>query len=411
MLRFNVIAFTHHTIGVDEIGKFHLEEDQIVPKMEHLKQQMNLEEVMYLSTCNRVEFVFVTRSEVNDAFEAHFLNEFNEDWDEKHISNLIEGSKNWNGINAVNHLIEVACSLDSMVIGEREIITQMKDAFEFARVNDLSGDTIRIVMQQVIQTAKRVYTETGIATKPVSVVSLAYHQLVDRNLPLDARIVFIGAGITNTNMGRFLKKHGYHNFIVFNRSIERAKQLAKMLNGKAFSLAEMNDFKGGFDLLVSCTAANEPLIDQEKYQNLTNGEQDQKVVIDLALPADLDPQLKSQYSIDHISIDYLKSISDDNLAERKKELIKVRHIIYEAVEEFKEIFKLRQIEIKMRTIPERVKEIRSVAVNEVFNRDLDELDEDSRELVDKILNYMEKKYVSVPMLVAKEMFSKKGSEE
>ena len=411
MLRFNVIAFTHHTIGVDEIGKFHLEEEQIVPKMEHLKQQMNLEEIMYISTCNRVEFVFVTRQDVNEAFEAHFLNEFNEDWDEAHISTLIEGSKSWNGINAVNHLIEVASSLDSMVIGEREIITQMKDAFEFARLNNLSGDTIRIVMQQVIQTAKRVYTETDIATKPVSVVSLAYHQLVDRQLPLDARIIFVGAGVTNTNMGRFLMKHGYTNFTVFNRTLERGEQLAKMLNGIAITLDKLDDFKNGFDLLVTCTAANEPIIDTEVYKNLLNGDADQKTVIDLALPADLDPTVKDEFKIDHISIDYLKSISENNIAERKKELIKVRQIIYDAVEEFKEIFKMRQIEIKMRTIPERVKEIRSTAVNEIFDKDLAQLDDDSRELVDKILNYMEKKYVSVPMLVAKEMFTQNSNEE
>lgn len=410
MLRFNVIAFTHHTIGVDQIGKFHLEEDQIVPKMEHLRKQMNLEEIMYLSTCNRVEFVFVTKGEVNEAFEAHFLNEFNQGWDESELSFLIQGAKSWNGINAVNHLIEVASSLDSMVIGEREIIAQIKEAFEFARRNDLSGDTIRLVMQQVIQTAKRVYSETEIATKPVSVVSLAYHQLIDRKLPLDARIVFVGAGVTNTNLGRFLKKHGYSNFTVFNRSLERAEQLAKMLSGKAYSLAQVNQFKGGFDLLVTCTAATDPVIDTATYNSLLQGEPVNKIIIDLAVPADLHPDVKEAFDIDHISVEYLKTISDNHLESRKKELIKVHQIIYEAVEEFKEIFKMRQIEIKMRTIPERVKEIRSMAVNEVFCKDLEKLDDHSRELVEKILNYMEKKYVAVPMLVAKEMLQKNESQ-
>ena len=407
MLRFNVIAFTHHTIGVDEIGKFHLEEDQIVTKMEHLKSQMNLEEIMYLSTCNRVEFVFVTKLEVDNAFTAHFLNEFNEDWDEEHISNLIQGSKSWNGINAVNHLIEVASSLDSMVIGEREIITQMKGAFEFARVHDLSGDTIRLVMTQVIQTAKRVYTETDIATKPVSVVSLAYHELVNRKLPLDAKILFVGAGVTNTNMGRFLKKHGYTNFTIFNRSLERAEQLAEMLEGSANALADLNQYQDGFDLLVTCTAASEHIIGKDIYASMINGDSSKKIVIDLAVPADLDPSVKDEFNVDHISVEYLKTISENNLEERKKELIKVHQIIYEAVEEFKEIFKMRQIEIKMRTIPERVKEIRSTAINEVFNKDIEQLDDNSKEVLEKILNYMEKKYVSVPMLVAKEMFSEK----
>lgn len=410
MLRFNVIAFTHHTIGVEEIGKFHLEADEVVSKMEHLKQQLNLQEIMYLSTCNRVEFVFVTKEDVDRVFQGHFLNEFNPDWDQQHITFLMEGSKSWNGINAINHLIEVASSLDSMVIGEREIITQMKDAFEYARINNLSGDTIRIAMQQVIQTAKRVYTETNIAQKPVSVVSLAYHQLCERELSKDARVVFIGAGVTNTNMARFLKKHGFTNFTVFNRSQKNADLLAEMINGKAYTLEHLKDYDKGFDLIVTCTAASGAVITNDIYAQLLQGEKSQKTIVDLALPSDLDAEVKENFDVDHISIEFLKEISDSNIAERKKELIKVRQIIYEAVEEFKEIFKMRQVEIRMRTIPERVKEIRAVAENEVFSKDLEQLDDESREVVDRILNYMEKKYISVPMLVAKEMFQNKDSE-
>ncbi|MEZ4923406.1 MAG: glutamyl-tRNA reductase [Crocinitomicaceae bacterium] len=407
MLRFNVIAFTHHSIGVDEIGKFHLEQDEVITKMNHLKQQMNLKEIMYVSTCNRVEFIFVAKREVDKAFIAVFLNEFNPDWDDDHIEQLIDGAKFWNGINAVNHLIEVASSLDSMVIGEREIITQMKDSFEFARANDLSGDTIRIVMRQVIETAKRVYTETEIAAKPVSVVSLAYHKLSEFNLPKDARILVIGAGVTNTNMGRFLIKHGFKNFKVYNRSIENAGKLAKLLKGDAFALSDIANHQGGFDIMIICTSAAEAIITPELYSTLLAGDTEKKYVVDLAVPADLHPKVNQEFNVEHISVQYLQTISDQNLAARKSELIKVRQIIYEAVEEFKEIFEMRQIEIKMRTIPERVKEIRTTAINEVFSKELEELDDNSREVIDKILNYMEKKYVSVPMLMAKEMFSKK----
>lgn len=411
MLRFNVIAFTHHTIGVDEIGKFHLENNEIKPRMQQLKDQLNISEIMYVSTCNRVEFVLVSEADVDDIFMTHMLNEFNPKWDQQHILHLIENAKVWNGINAVNHLIEVSSSLDSMVIGEREIITQMKDAFEFARLNGLSGDTIRIVMKQVVQTAKRVFTETSIAEKPVSVVSLAYHELKSRGLSNDARIVFIGAGVTNTNMGRFLLKHGFSNFTIFNRSLNRAEQLATLLNGSAKKLDEIKAFKSGFDLLVCCTAANGHIIDQEIYHSLLNGEQSEKLVIDLAVPSDLDPVIKNEYQVDHISVEFLKSISENNLKERKKELINVRQIIFEAVEEFKEIFKMRQVEIKMRSIPEKVKEIKQNALENVFVKDLEKLDDESREVVDKILDYMEKKYVSVPMIMAKEMVANKEIEK
>lgn len=401
--RFNVIAFTHHTIGVEEIGKFHLEADQVQVKLQHLKNQLNLDELMYVSTCNRVEFIFLSSQAFDDSVLTHFLNEFNPDWDQEHLTTLVDNCKVWNGINAVNHLIEVASSLDSMVIGEREIITQMKDAYELARKFGLSGDMIRIVMQQVIQTAKKVYTQTDIATKPVSVVSLAYHQLVKRKLPVDARIVFIGAGVTNTNMGRFLLNHGFRNFTVFNRSLENAALLAELVNGNAKKLTDIKDFKDGFDLLVCCTAATESVITTDVYEVLLAGDTNEKIVIDLAVPADLDKKVKAAFDVDHISVEFLKTISESNLKERKKELIKVRQIIYEAVEEFKQIFKMRQVELKMRAIPERVKEIKKKAIEEVFCDDLAGLDKESREVVDRILDYMEKKYVSVPMLMAKKM--------
>ena len=411
MLRFNVIAFTHHTIGVDEIGKFHLENDEIKSRMQQLKDQLNISELMYVSTCNRVEFVFVTKVEVDQSFITHLLNEFNSNWDQKDLQHLLDNVKMWNGINAVNHLIEVSSSLDSMVIGEREIITQMKDAFEFARKNELSGDTIRIVMRQVVQTAKRVFTETSIAEKPVSVVSLAYHELVNRGLSDDARVIFVGAGVTNTNMGRFLLKHGYKNFTVFNRSLSRAEQLATLLAGTPKKLNDIQEYKDGFDLLVCCTAASGHPINNEIYTSLLNGDKSEKIIIDLAVPSDLDPLVKERNHIDHISVEFLKTISENNLKSRKKELIHVRQIIFEAVEEFKEIFKMRQVEIKMRSIPEKIKEIKQNAIENIFSKDLEKLDDESREVVDKILNYMEKKYVSVPMIMAKEIVANKEIEK
>lgn len=411
MIRFNVIAFTHNSIGLDEIGKFHVDQNDVENRMMKIREEMNLSEIMYLSTCNRVEFIFVANEEVDDDFLALFLKAFNPAWDHAHIQNYLDKVKAWNGINAVNHLIEVASSVDSMVIGEREIITQVRNAYEFSKAKNLSGDVIRVVIRQTIETAKKVYTETTIATKPVSVVSLAYHQLCERNVSKDARIVVVGAGVTNTNMCRFLQKHGFKNYTIYNRSIEKAEVLSRFTKGTAKALSELQNHQGGFDILVTCTGATEHIITPSLYQQLLNGEKDRKIVIDLAIPSDLDPVIASKENVDHISVEFLKTIADANLKERKKELIKVRQIIFEAVEEFKEIFKMRQVEIKMRTIPERVKEIRNKAMNEVFSKELNQLDENSKEVLERILDYMEKKYISVPMVVAKEVLMQKETEE
>ncbi len=410
MVRFNIIAFTHNSVGLDEIGKFHLEQETIVSKMQAIKSEMNLLEIMYLSTCNRVEFIIATKGDessiVDEEFISSFLKVLNSSWDHETIVKLADRAKTWNGINAVNHIIEVASSIDSMVLGEREIITQVREAYNFSKENNLSGDIIRVVIRQTIQTAKKVYTETNIATRPVSVVSLAYHHLTNLGVANDAKFLVVGAGVTNQNMGRFLVKHGFSNFTVFNRTLSKAEKLADSLGGDAKELSQLENHKDGFDVIVSCTGASGAIITPEIYTKLIGEDSSKKIVIDLAIPSDLDQAILANNNVDHVSVEFLKTIADKNIKERKKELIKVRQIIYEAVEEFKEIFKMRQVEIKMRSIPDRVKEIRARAMNDVFSKDIEGLDDNSKEVLDKILNYMEKKYVSVPMLMAKEILTK-----
>jgi glutamyl-tRNA reductase len=125
------------------------------------------------------------------------------------------------------------------------------------------------------------------------------------------------------------------------------------------------------------------------------------------LPQDLDPQIVINHNVTHISVDLLQKISNENLKERSKEIQHVEEIIAEALFNFKQIQKIRTVELAMRDVPQKVKEIRATAMNEVFKNDLAELDEHSKEVLDKIIGYMEKKYMSMPMIMAKEILLKK----
>ncbi|MGB1103586.1 MAG: glutamyl-tRNA reductase [Crocinitomicaceae bacterium] len=405
MQRINIIAFTHAAIGLDELGSFHLEEQDIRPKMEALKSALDLKEIMYLSTCNRVEFLFVTDQEVNQIFIINFLQSFYKDRSSSpNIEELSTKARYWSGINAVNHLIEVATSLDSVVLGEREIITQVRNAYEFARKEELAGDTIRIVIRQTIETAKKVYTQTSISEKSVSVVSLAFHELM-KVLPVDpgkTKVAIVGSGVTNQNMSKFLTKNGFTSFSVFNRTLANAEKLAEQIGGSAFALNELTKVKEKFDVLITCTSSSKPIID-EAFLSKQN---QLKVIVDLAIPADVDHEVLKNYSLEYISVNTVKTLSEKNLLIRKKELLKARQIIFEALEEFKEIFEMRQMEIRMRSIPKHVKAIRNRATSEVFSSEIETLDDNAKDVLDKVLNYMEKKYVSVPMIMAKEMLSK-----
>ena len=115
----------------------------------------------------------------------------------------------FNGEIAVNHLFKVASSLDSLVIGEREIITQVRKAYELCNSYHLTGDVIRLLVQRTIQLAKKIYTESDISKNPVSIVSLAYHQLKQKNINKDSNFIIVGAGKTIATMLKFLSKHGY----------------------------------------------------------------------------------------------------------------------------------------------------------------------------------------------------------
>ena len=400
---FHILAFTHKNMDVSEVGKLHIETDKQKELLTAFKKNMNLDELMFLSTCNRVEFLFTTKEEVNAVFLFKFFKQLYQNYDPIQIDSFVETAELYSGDHSIAHILQVASSIDSMIVGEREIITQVRNAFEASKSMGLTGDFIRLVMRHTVETAKKVYTETSIANKPVSVVALAYHTLRDMNISLDARVLMIGAGMTNSNMAKFLKKHGFKNFTVFNRTVQKAESLANELHGEGYGLDTLKSYTKGFDIIITCTGSELPVITPEVYQQLLQGETSRKVVIDIAIPHDLDAEIVKKHNVTHISIDYLQKISDKNLQERSKEIVHVEQIIEEAIASFQYIHRMRKVEIAMREVPNMVKDIRSTAVNEVFKKELQSLDDDSREVLDKIIGYMEKKYMSMPMKLAKDI--------
>lgn len=401
--RLKVIAVTHKTVDLHEIGKFHVSDEEVKEHLHHLKNQMKLDELMYLSTCNRVEFVFVTDEELNSDFSVRFLKTFKKEFSVVEDEILQNQVQLFDGAEAVRHIYNVASSIDSVVVGEREIITQVRNAYENSKKMELTGDLIRILMRTTIETAKKVYTETQIATRPVSVVSLAYKKLKELHVKLDARFLIIGAGQTNNLMAKFLKKHGFKNFTIFNRSLPNAELLAKELSGKAEKLSELQNYKNGFDVILTCTAAAEHIISVDLYKSLLNGETDKKIIIDLSVPTDTDPLILQQNKVHFIDVAAIQAIANENMQERKKELNAVTKIIDEALQTFTTMQKVRKAELAMSFVPQQVKQIKETAVNEVFAKDIEKLDENSKAVLEKVLAYMEKKYISVPMKMAKEI--------
>jgi len=405
----HIIAFTHRNLDVNKIGLLHIEKEDQLIHLDRVKQTLQLDELQFLSTCNRVEITFVKKHKMDADYVHEILSAIYPKLVPIQVEEFVHKAETFSGNTAVKHALSVASSIDSMIVGEREIITQVRTAFEHCRDLGLTGDFIRLLMKQVIQCAKQVYTETSISTKPVSVVSLAYHHMKRMNIPLDARILIVGAGVTNTTMCRFLKKHGFRNFHVFNRTLERAEKLAKEIKGSAYALSELQHFNKGFDVIITCTAAKHHVLTPELYEFLLQNETHERVIIDLAIPQDLDASILENHPINYLSIEYLQKISNENLKERSKEILHVEQIIAESMEAFENLFRERKVEIAMKDVPQQVKEIKHMAYETVFREDLDQLDPHAKEILDKIIGYMEKKYISGPMKLAKEIILKNAN--
>jgi len=350
-----IIAFTHKNSSIENIGLLHLSEESQREILPSIKSTFFFHEFMYLSTCNRVELILRSDEIITREKLVSVLTTIQPTVELNKIKELANSALLFNGTNAVQHLFKVASSLDSLVIGEREIITQVRKSYELSHELGLTGDLIRLLVKQTIETAKEIYTNTGISKNPVSVVSLAYRQLRQLNIKNDARVLIIGAGETNTNLCKYLKKHKFANFVVFNRTESKAKKLATELGGISYPLTALKNYIKGFDVLITCTSSQEPIVTKAIYEQLLVGEQSKKVIIDLAVPNDIDREILTVFDVKLIAVETLET-----------------------------------------------------ALNNVFAKDINSLDTQSREVLDKVISYFEKKYNAVAMKTAKEAFLKEN---
>jgi glutamyl-tRNA reductase len=400
---FKIIAFTHKNLPFELIGKLHLNNDEQTPVLGALKLNFGFSEFLFLSTCNRVELFINAQQDVNPLFIKELVLFLNSRLNNVEANTLAENAEVYVGDEAVEHILKVASSLDSLVVGEREIITQVRKAYDFCNMLGLTGDFTRLLIKQTIETAKDIYTNTDIAKNPVSVASLAYRQLRDLGIKNDARILFVGSGETNTILASYLQKHKFANFSVFNRSLENAEKLAKIVNGRAFELNALANYTDGFDVLIVCTSSSNALVTSEIFSQLNGKETSKKVIIDLAIPANVEESVAKNKQVNYIDINSLKAQAEANLQLRKNEIDKCEHIIKNKTEQFKWLHKERRIELAFGEVPRQVKAIKDLALNEVFAKEINLLDSNSKEVLEKVLSYVEKKYNAVAIKTAKEV--------
>jgi len=400
---FKTIAFTHKTTELKDIGRLHLGDSEVGQRLTDLRDTLQLNELLYLSTCNRVEFMMVTPHRLDEDFRRAFFQSLFPEWTEADIDWATDHSRVLEGEAALRHLFYVASSIDSLVVGEREIITQVREAYELCRTFGLTGDHLRLLVKSTIETAKRVYTDTQIAQNPVSVVSLAYRKMRQAEFGHAPHILMIGAGQTNRQMAQYLHKAPFGSITVFNRTQSKAEELATYLGGRALPMADLATYREPFDIIITCTGATQPIIGQRLYRNMLGNDLAQKVIVDLALPTDVEEEVVRKNNVNYIGIESLKEQARRNLEQRQQEMERCKTLIDAQIAEFSLLLRQREVELAMREIPVKVRDIRNRATEKVFAKELEALDPASREVLEKVIDYMEKKYISVPMKMAREI--------
>ena len=401
---FKILTITHRKSSLKEIGNYVVQAnspDELKANLEALKRFYGLEELFYLATCNRVLFFFCTDQKIDDHFIQSFFGKVNPDLNVKQIEQLDEILYHLEADEAIQHLFEVAASIDSLVVGEREILRQLREAYEQCANWGLTGDRVRLLFQNIVVGAKAVYAQTRIGEKPVSVVSLAIQKLLNSGLDKNARILLVGAGQTNGLVAKFLLKYQYTNVVVFNRTLAKAEALAEKLNGKALLLSELDQYKEGFDAIIICTGATKAILDTTLYSTIVQEDKSEKLIIDLSIPNNVAPEVKEEFPVRYIEIDDLRQLAKENLSFREREVEKARNLLTSYVSAVPGQLRQRQIELAMRSIPEEIKAVKQKAMNEVFKKDLEGLDEETAELFERMMSYMEKKCIGIPMKAAR----------
>lgn len=323
-----VIGLNHRSSPVEVRERFAFAEADIPKALEGLRRQHVIEEAVILSTCNRVEIYAATSQPPASALAElkHFLVTHHH-----YPEPLGDGIYAFAEPQSVEHLFRVACGLDSMVLGETEILGQLKRAYEISLGHRHTGNRLNKAFQRAFHVAKHVRTETAIQRGSVSVASVAV-ELAERIFTsLEQRqVMVIGAGDTSEKTARALVSRGVRQVVVANRSYENAAALAAELGGR---VTRFEDWAGEFekiDIAISSTASPQPILARAKLEPLMRLRKNRPLLlIDIAVPRDIDPEVNLMDNVYLYNIDDLQTIADESLRRRREEIARCERIIAE----------------------------------------------------------------------------------
>ncbi len=321
-----VIGLSHHSSPVTLRERFAFAESITPDALAKLRSSGIATEAVILSTCNRVEIYASTDLPEREAFVAlqNFLVEHHRFQDQLNGEVYTLGEP-----RSIEHLFKVSCGLDSMVLGETEILGQLKKAYDLALQHKHTGARLNKAFQRAFNVAKQVRTDTNIQRGSVSVGSVAV-ELAEKIFTSlsDRQVMVIGAGETSEKTARALLSRGAHSILVSNRSFDRAQALATELQGRAVHFDEWAKEFPKIDIVISSTSAPHYVLDRAKLEPLMKLRRNRPLLlIDIAVPRDIDPEVNYLENVYLYNIDDLQAIAEDYLKQRHDEIARCETII------------------------------------------------------------------------------------
>jgi glutamyl-tRNA reductase len=400
-----VVSCNHHNAGVQIREKLAFSsQQQLSHAYTQWKQLHPDSEIVVLSTCNRVEIYAADENDeggvsVDDI--TRFISQFhNVPTDEFVHSVLTE-----HGPKAVAHLFEVACSLDSMVLGEPQIVNQVKEAYRVAQEHDACGPLTNVLFQQALNVSARVRTETRLAEGRVSIASVAVGEF-GRSIfsRFDNKtVLIIGAGEMAEETLQYLRSEGVQRIVVANRSPERAARLASEFGGEAVPFDQLDHWMAIADVIVSTTGSDDILIHRARFEAVRKQSRQQPVfILDLAAPRDFDPAIADiDDNVFLYDIDALEETCRKNRKLRKAEVQRAMEMITEQTERFMQEVYHRATGPVIHRLREHWNQISRSELDRLYRR-IPDLNEEQRAAIEVTIQRIVNKLLHPPLEALKD---------
>jgi glutamyl-tRNA reductase len=393
-----VIGLSHKTAPVEIREKLSIPEDQIEKVIAQLCSYPHIKEAAILSTCNRLEiYVVVTEAEPATREVAQFLSEhsklpFHELY--QHLFALLQQ-------DAVLHLMQVASGLDSLVLGEGQILAQVKQAHKLGQQHNGIRRILNQLFKQAITTGKRVRTETSVGIGAVSVSSAAVElaQIKVQNLA-DCRVTVMGAGKMARRLVQHLLAKGATQISIVNRSVERAKELANQFSDvqlQCYPLAEIMSVIITSDLVFTSTASTEPLLDRAKLEAALKPNQS-LMLFDISVPRNIDADVNELAHVQVFNVDDLKTVVAQNQESRRQLALEVQVVIEEELEAFCVWYRLLEAFSTISCLREKVETIRERELEKTLSRLGSEFAQKHKEEIEALTRGIVNKILHEPMV-------------